>query len=76
MRVITLTVIVLQELLPTKGLNYLGHIPQVMHQEEEVMLGKFILDPAALAVSVAVEDLKRSQNFGMQISFPWHQCML
>ena len=51
MRVITVTIIVLQELLPTKGLNYLGHIPHVMHQEEEeVMLGKFILDPA-LAVS-------------------------
>ena len=30
---ITMTIIVLQKLLPTKGLNYLGHIPQVMHQE-------------------------------------------
>ena len=68
--------IVLQELLPTKGLNYLGHIPQVMHRKEEVMLEKFILDPATLAVSVAVEDLKRNQSFGMQISFAWCQCML
>ena len=64
-----------QELLSTKGLNYLGHIPQVMHQEEELMLRKFILDPAALPLSVAVEGLKRNQSFGMQISFAWRQCM-
>ena len=61
MRVITVTILVLQELLPTKGLNYLGHITQVMPQEEEeVMLGKFILDPA-VPVSVAMEDLKRNR---------------
>lgn len=62
MRVITVTIIVLQELLPTKGLSYLCHIHLVMHQEEEVMLRKLILDPA-LAVSVAVDDLKRNQTF-------------
>ena len=31
MRVITVTIIVLQELLPTKGLSYLCHIHLVMH---------------------------------------------
>ena len=34
---------VLQDLLPTKVLSYLGPIPRVMDEEEEVMLGQFIL---------------------------------
>ena len=36
---IAVIILVLQELLPTKGLSYLGPILWVMHQEEEVMLG-------------------------------------
>ena len=39
-----------------------------MHQEEQLMLGKFILDPA-LAVSVVVEDLQRNQSFRTQSLF-------
>ena len=59
MRLITVTTVVLQELLPTKTLNYLGHMLQVIHHEEEVMLGKFIFYPV-LTVSVTVEDLNRN----------------
>ena len=58
-------ILVLQELLKVEVLNYLGPIPQVMHQEDEVMLRQLILDPA-LAVQVEVEDLKSNQNFGVQ----------
>ena len=61
MLLITVLMLVLQTILPTKGLNYLQFIPQVMQQEEEVILGQFILDPA-LAVSVVTVELKRSQS--------------
>ena len=51
MLLLTVIMLVLQTLLPKKGLTYLEFIPRVMQQgEEEVMLGQFILDPA-LAVS-------------------------
>ena len=40
---VTVIILVFQELLSTKGLSYLGRIPQFMHQEEELMLGQFIL---------------------------------
>ena len=47
---ITVIAIVLQELLPTKGLSYLGRIPRIMHQEEEeVMLDQFMLPFTYLA---------------------------
>ena len=51
MLLITVIMLVLQTLMPKKGLTYLEFIPRVMQQgEEEVTLGQFILDPA-LAVS-------------------------
>ena len=37
------TLVLLIVLLSTKGLSYLGCIPQVMHQDEELILGQFIL---------------------------------
>ena len=40
--IITVKMQVLQELLPTKGLHYLGPITRAMYQEE-AMLGQFIL---------------------------------
>ena len=33
------TLVLLIVLLSTKGLSYLGCIPQVMHQDEELILG-------------------------------------
>ena len=41
--IVTVIILVLQGLLSTKGLSYLGCIPQVMHQDEELILGQFIL---------------------------------
>lgn len=62
MAVITAIMLALQVLLPKKG--DLAPIPQVMLQmhQEEVILGQFILD-SALAISVAVEDLKKTPKF-------------
>ena len=64
MAVIAAIMLALQVLLPKKG--DLAPIPQVMLQmhQEEVILGQFILD-SALAISVAVENLKKPQNFGI-----------
>ena len=41
--IVTVIILVLQELLPTKVLSYLGCIPQVMHQDKELILGQFFL---------------------------------
>lgn len=73
MAVIAAIMLALQVLLPKKG--DLAPIPQVMLQmhQEEVMLGQFILD-SALAISVAVENLKKPQNFGIWILFAWRHC--
>ena len=41
--IVRVIMLVLQELLPIKGLGYLGPISRVIHKEEETMLGQFIL---------------------------------